>query len=95
MHQARDHDELLAFLLGGIVKDKLRFSQFDPRRRAAAQADGPQAVTVPLSELESRARELDIYDVQPFLLSRVFKANGYVWNELEATITKRFTMAAS
>ena len=28
MHQARDHDELLAFLLGGIVKDKLRFSQF-------------------------------------------------------------------
>ncbi|WFD29921.1 DNA helicase [Malassezia sp. CBS 17886] len=87
IHQARDQDELLAFLLGGIVKDKIRFTQYGSSRRPAAP---PSSVTVPISELEERARELDIFDVVPFLLSRVFKANGYLWNEADATITKRF-----
>ena len=87
IHQARDHDELLSFLLGGIVKDKMRFSQYGHRRR---EADAPFTITVSLAELESRAKELDIFDVRPFLLSRVFKANGYVWNESEGTIAKRF-----
>lgn len=92
IHQARDADELLAFLLGGIVKDKMRFSRYGGARR---QAEMPTTVTVPLSELETRAKELDLYDVRPFLLSRVFKANGYVYSEADGTITKRFGPAES
>lgn len=87
IHQARDSDELLSFLLGGIVKDKMRFSRYGGHR---STDDGPSAITVPLSELETRAKELDIFDVRPFLLSRVFKANGYVYSEGDGTITKRF-----
>lgn len=86
IHQSRDHDELLSFLLGGIVKDKIRFSQYARRR----QEDGPFTISVSLAELEARAKELDIYDVRPFLLSRVFKANGYVWNEGQGAISKQF-----
>ncbi|PKI82794.1 Mcm2p [Malassezia vespertilionis] len=86
IHKARDRDELLAFLLGGIVKDRMRFNQYGSRRRA----DTPTTITVPLPEFEKRARELDIFDVRPFLLSRVFKSNGYIWAEAEETITKRF-----
>lgn len=84
LHHARDHDELLAFLLGGIVKDKMRFSAFRQPQT------GPTLVSVPLTELEARAKGVDVYDVRPFLLSRVFRTNGYVWNERQGTITKQF-----
>lgn len=90
IHQARDHDELLSFLLGGIVKDKMRFTQHRHR-----QLETPTLISVPLSELEQRAKEVDIFDVRPFLLSRVFRANGYQWDEANGEILKRFGTAAA
>lgn len=109
----RDQFELLAFLLGGIIKDRMRFAHLNNRRKrtvrhpqlgaedgtdeaaAAAAADenglaGEEAVTVPLSELETRARAVGALDVAPFLHSRLFRANGYTFDEQAATITKAF-----
>ena len=85
LYQARDHDELLAFLLGGMVKDKMRFTHYRHR-----DDEAPMVVSVPLTELEERAKSVELYDVRPFLLSRVFRANGYQWNETRGTITKQF-----
>lgn len=45
--QARDHEELLAFLLGQIVKDKARFYQYQ-------HYQPPESVTVKVSELDER-----------------------------------------
>ncbi|KAF9451935.1 MCM-domain-containing protein [Macrolepiota fuliginosa MF-IS2] len=79
--QSKDHDELLAFLLGGLVKDKARYHQLTKQAQ-------PEFVTVQLSELEERAKEHDIYDIAPFLRSKVFANNGY--KVKDNTIEKRF-----
>jgi DNA replication licensing factor MCM2 len=98
--QARDHEELLAFLLGQIVKDKARFFQLQRHRQ-------PELVTVAVAELEERvrfgprhprvshadaslsqAKEHEIYDTTPFMQSRLFAANGYTRNA--DVIEKRF-----
>jgi DNA replication licensing factor MCM2 len=47
--QSRDHEELLAFLLGQLVKDKARYYQLQKHQQ-------PQLVTVKMSELEERVR---------------------------------------
>lgn len=79
--QSKDQEELLAFLLGGIVKDKARFHQLHTYEQ-------PNLVTVNVSELEDRAKEHDIFDITPFLRSKVFAANGYVLKS--HVIEKRF-----
>lgn len=45
--QARDHEELLAFVLGQIVKEKARFYQLQRRQQ-------PDAISVKTSELDER-----------------------------------------
>ena len=102
IHQSRDHDELLAFLLGGMVQDRRRFQTVaNRRRRVAANADENQdsaaavdTVEVPLAELETRARELDIFDVRPFLASRIFHNNDFSFDERNRSISKSFTRAS-
>ena len=47
--QARDHEELLSFLLGQIVKEKARFFQLQRHQQ-------PELVTVNVSELDERVR---------------------------------------
>lgn len=47
-------------------------------------------IRVPLAELQASAQEVEIHDVGPFLLSRVFRANGYMWDDAEGVITKHF-----
>ncbi len=97
IHQARDHDELLAFVLGGIVKDRLRFQHIRHRARnqqgGGGGDDGREIVEVPLAELENRAKDLEIYDVRPFLHSRLFAANNYTFNQKDRTIAKAFGQA--
>ncbi|CCL98347.1 uncharacterized protein FIBRA_00342 [Fibroporia radiculosa] len=68
--QARDHEELLAFLLGHIVKEKARFYQLQRHQQ-------PEAISVKVAELDERAKEHDIFDTTPFLRSKLFAANGY------------------
>lgn len=94
LNTSKDHDELLAFLLGGIIKDRMRFAH---ARRGAGQHQQQQqqngeerTVSVPVSELEKRAKEVDVHDVRPFLHSRLFLANGYRWDEERRVVEKRF-----
>ncbi|EIW83154.1 MCM-domain-containing protein [Coniophora puteana RWD-64-598 SS2] len=68
--QARDYEELLAFILGQLIKDKVRFFQLQ-------RSDQPEMVTVKVSELDERAKEHDIYDTSSFLQSKLFANNGY------------------
>lgn len=50
---ATDHEEVLAFILGQMVKDKLKAHSLRP----AKQADQPLSnVDVPITELEKRVR---------------------------------------
>ncbi|TDL22611.1 MCM-domain-containing protein [Rickenella mellea] len=68
--QAKDHEELLAFILGQMVKDKVRYYQLQRHEQ-------PEKVSIKVSELEERAKEHDIFDTSPFLRSRLFATNGY------------------
>lgn len=68
--QARDHEELLAFILGQVVKEKARFYQLQRHQQ-------PDVISIKTSELDERAKEHDIFDTTPFLRSRLFTANGY------------------
>ncbi|KAJ7509154.1 hypothetical protein B0H11DRAFT_1702937 [Mycena galericulata] len=78
--QSKDHEELLEFLLGGLVKDKARLHQLQRHEQ-------PELVTV-MSELEIRAKDHDIFDIAPFLRSKLFSTNGY--RVIEGVIEKRF-----
>ncbi|KAG6845873.1 MCM DNA helicase complex subunit [Tephrocybe sp. NHM501043] len=79
--QSKDHEELLAFLLGGMIKDKARFHQLQRHEQ-------PELVTVKLTDLEERAKEHDIFDITPFLRSKLFATNGY--QVKDRVIEKRF-----
>ena len=45
--QSKDHEELLAFLLGQLVKDKAWFYQLQ-------RSHQPELITIKISELEER-----------------------------------------
>ncbi|CAO1635777.1 unnamed protein product [Parajaminaea phylloscopi] len=95
----RDHEEVLSFILGGIIKDRVRFAHFGGAngrgQRLQSSNGAPQVddvISVPVTELEKRAKEMaDIYDVRPFLGSKLFLANGYQWDEASRTISKTFS----
>ncbi|ORY32125.1 DNA replication licensing factor cdc19 [Naematelia encephala] len=70
VHQATDHEELLSFLLGQLVKEKVQLYRHQ-------RGTNPERVQVGLKQLETRAKDLEIYDVAPFLKGRLFVANGY------------------
>ncbi|KDQ15186.1 hypothetical protein BOTBODRAFT_131405 [Botryobasidium botryosum FD-172 SS1] len=70
LSQARDHEELLAFVLGQLVKEKWRLHQLQWQ-------ESLDKVTIKVAELDERAKELEIYDTAPFFKSRIFTANGY------------------
>lgn len=81
INTARDVQELLSYCLGSMVKEKMRMQRRD---------EGAARVIVPVVEFEHRAKEMDIYDVRPFLRSRLFQNNGYEWEESGAEIVKVF-----
>ena len=91
----RDQFELLSFVLGGIIKDRMRFNHLQQRRRHVAQAEddgalSSEVVTVPLSEFQARARDLGIHDTEAFLHGRLFRTNGYTYDQNAQTIIKTF-----
>ncbi|WVF67660.1 hypothetical protein IAT40_002419 [Kwoniella sp. CBS 6097] len=78
VHQATDHEELLAFLLGQIVKEQSQ--QYRLQR-----GQDLDRVQIRVNALEKRAKDLEIYDVGPFLRSRLFTTNGYKLVDGEGT----------
>lgn len=85
VHQATDSDELLAFLLGQIVKER---AQIYWHQRGTT----PEKVTVSVKQLESRAKEVEIYDINSFLKSKLFEKNGY--KVKDGVIEKTFVVNA-
>ncbi|PLW35136.1 hypothetical protein PCANC_20967 [Puccinia coronata f. sp. avenae] len=108
-----DQFEVLSFVLGQLVKEKFRFlvskrivpstntNSSDHRNGHAEGTTPPERVTVKVSELEERAKEIEIYDVHPFLTSALFLKNGYsvhinhVQNNSEQVIVKHFLSSSS
>ncbi len=107
MHKATDHEELLAFLLGQLVKEKVQLNLLE-------RGVEPERVAIPVAHLDTRvssnvstlfthvhlahsyskflqAKELEIYDVTSFLRSKLFLTNGYRYLSAEKTIEKVFT----
>lgn len=86
VHQATDHEELVSFLLGQLVKEKVQMYRHQ-------RGENPPSVQVAVQQLETRAQELEIYDVAPFLKSKLFVANGYkvVQSDQGGQIEKVFT----
>jgi DNA replication licensing factor MCM2 len=99
LNQERDQHELLAFLLGGIIKDRMRFAHLNKKNRHQQQLEdedviaGGETITVPLAELEARSKEIGVFDLVDFLNSRLFKTNGYTFQERNRTISKSFGAA--
>ncbi|EGF98419.1 uncharacterized protein MELLADRAFT_76084 [Melampsora larici-populina 98AG31] len=88
-----DNDELIGFLLGQIVKEKLRYQMNKLRGLVEAdEVEPPETIVVKVSELEERAKEVEIYDIGPFLKSQLFKTNGYSYKQQgnEPVIVKDF-----
>jgi DNA replication licensing factor MCM2 len=65
--QARDHEELLSFLLGQIVKEKARFFQLQRHQQ-------PELVTVNISELDERVRKPPLAPITTHVLNSDFIA---------------------
>lgn len=85
VHQATDHDELLAFLLGQAIKEKAQLYWHQ-------HGTHPDQITIRVEQLRQRAKEIDIFDINPFLHSRLFATNGYkfVPGEGAGSIEKTF-----
>ncbi|GAA6060459.1 hypothetical protein JCM10212_000887 [Sporobolomyces blumeae] len=62
---AKDNDEVLAFLLGNLVKDRARHLALKNRQH-------PDTVSVRVEDLSKKAAEIDIHDVEPFFTSDLF-----------------------
>ncbi|KAG0140469.1 hypothetical protein CROQUDRAFT_356950 [Cronartium quercuum f. sp. fusiforme G11] len=91
-----DNDELIGFLLGQVVKEKLRYQMSRLKGLIGAdEAEPPETIVVKVSELEERAKEVEIYDIGPFLTSQLFKTNGYSYKQQgnEPVIVKNFGVA--
>ncbi|KAI9183313.1 MCM DNA helicase complex subunit [Blastocladiella emersonii ATCC 22665] len=77
----RDNDELLLFQLNDLVREAARVYHLAHRGPLApsggAAAPGLTHVTVHVEELVLRARDLNIHDIEPFLDSALFQANGF------------------
>ncbi|ORX38223.1 MCM2/3/5 family-domain-containing protein [Kockovaella imperatae] len=70
VHQATDNQELVSFILGQMIKEKVQLYRHQ-------RGENPPSVSIKVNALEGRAKELEIYDVGPFLKSKLFIANGY------------------
>lgn len=79
----REHGELLAFALQELITEKIRFleTRYEEGRM-------PAQVEVEMTDFEARARELNIFDLKPFLASRLFTGLGLVLDSSRRTISK-------
>jgi DNA replication licensing factor MCM2 len=73
-------------LLGQLVKEKVQLYRHQ-------RGENPPSVQISVNQLETRAKDLEIYDVAPFLKSKLFVANGYkvIPGEHGGSIEKVFT----
>jgi DNA replication licensing factor MCM2 len=81
----KEHGELLAFALNELANEKLNYL----RNRATSKQEAlPTTMEINMADFEARAKELNIFDVKPFLTSRVFVGAGYRVDTLKRSILK-------
>lgn len=85
----KDHNELLSFVLQELARDTLRFVSARNQHSANATANANAgSLQIALADLESRARELSIHDVKPFLGSPAFTAAGFRFDPARSLIER-------
>ena len=73
VNEKRDHNELLLYTLQQLVKDAMEYR----RLRQRIQLNEIPAIEIPTEELDSRARELNIFDLDTFYKSDLFQNHGF------------------
>jgi DNA replication licensing factor MCM2 len=53
-----------------LVKEKVQLHRHQ-------RGTNPESIKVPIKQLETRAKEFEIYDVGPFLKGKLCRNNGY------------------
>ncbi|KAG8871426.1 MCM DNA helicase complex subunit [Tulasnella sp. 331] len=70
LSSSKDHEEVLSFILGQLIKEKVQMYQL--RNHAM-----PDKISILVSDLEERAKEHEIYSCKDFVKSKLFSTNGY------------------
>ncbi|ORZ25194.1 MCM2/3/5 family-domain-containing protein, partial [Absidia repens] len=81
--QSHDADELLLSVLDGMTKDARRLYQL--RHKAL-----PRELEINVSDLEARARQMNIHDLQHFLHSQSFARHKYSLEPTRGVIIKQY-----
>ncbi|KAG2218110.1 hypothetical protein INT45_002360, partial [Circinella minor] len=79
----QDREELLLATVDSLCREQRRLFQL--RRQAL-----PSEITLDVEDLESRARGMQIFDIQPFLNSSLFQRQHYTYNQEKRVIIKRY-----
>ncbi|GAB4838443.1 hypothetical protein Ancab_027975 [Ancistrocladus abbreviatus] len=81
----KDYNELLLYLLNGLVKDALHFEEI-----VSGSTSGLTHIDVKIEELQHKAQDYDIYDLKPFLSSNQFSRANFELDEERGVIRHRF-----
>ncbi|CAN8071889.1 unnamed protein product [Agarophyton chilense] len=86
----RDDNELLLYILNGLVRDysSTHLALQDEVRGESAETDGQRRVEVDMEDFEARARELNVYTCQRFYESPLFKKWNFSVDQNRQVITK-------
>ncbi|KAK6944611.1 MCM domain [Dillenia turbinata] len=80
----KDYNELLLYLLRGLVKDALQFEEI-----VSGNISGLGHVDVKVEELRNKAQDYEIYDLKPFFNSTRFSRANFVLDEGRGVIRHR------
>ena len=75
----RDHNELVLFLLKQLAKDQIVYSR-------SRYGDDIETVEISAEELEDRARQINIHNIQPFYESEMFLKHRFVHDKKKNVI---------
>lgn len=76
----RDFNHLLLDALRALLREKIAHDSVMEKHFRGGGSQGaaaPETVEVDLAQLEAKARDLGVLDLQPFLDSALFQANGF------------------
>lgn len=80
----KDYNELLVFLLKGLVKDALHFQEI-----VSGSTSGLTYIDVKIDELRHKAQDHEIYDLKPFFSSTAFSKASFELDEEHGIIRHR------
>ncbi|KAJ1685627.1 hypothetical protein LUZ63_017017 [Rhynchospora breviuscula] len=86
MTYKKDYNELLLHLLRTLVKDVLHFHGTLSRSRSPHLTQ----IEIKVADLQHKAQEYEIFDLNPFFSSAHFKDNNFVLDDVRGVITHPF-----